>query len=156
MIAALVFAVTALQAMPAAPAPACTAIAPPPAGLEAWSAKPVARPLGPGVATALTLSPATGVTFALPPEHAPAPDSFATVAPLSIAVAGTYRIALGAGAWIDLVHDGKAVPSVAHTHGPDCSGIRKIVDFTLTPGTYQLQLSGAKAATLTVLVAPRG
>jgi hypothetical protein len=44
---------------------------------------------------------------------------------------------------IDLVDgNGTAVVSAAHSHGPACSGVHKIVDFVLAPGTYILQISG--------------
>ena len=51
--------------------------------------------------------------------------------------------------------DGKIIGSVAHTEGPPCSGIRKIVDFTLAPGRYALQLSGATKAPTRVLIVPK-
>ena len=69
-----------------------------------------------------------------------------------VARAGTYRVALGTSAWIDVVRAGRALPSQAHGHGPACTGIRKIVDFRLTPGRYVLQLSGTMATTLPVLI----
>lgn len=61
---------------------------------------------------------------------------------VAVASAGTYRVALGSGAWVDLVQDGKALESVGHGHGPACSGIRKIVDFDLKPGRYTITLDG--------------
>ena len=67
--------------------------------------------------------------------------------------AARYRIALGAGAWIDVVEDGRAVTSVAHAHGPACSGIHKTVDFDLAPGKYVLQVAGSDAPVATVMVA---
>jgi hypothetical protein len=138
----------------AAPAASCTAVAPPPAGLEAWSATPAAKTIAIGAPAALTLSPAAGYSFAATPDRPPAAGTFAIDAAFPVAVAGTYRVALGGGAWIDMIRDGKVIASVAHTEGPACSGIRKIVDFPLTPGNYTVQLTGAKSATLTVLVAP--
>jgi hypothetical protein len=135
-----------------APAAACSAVAPPPVGLEAWSATPVAKAITIGSPATLSLSPAAGYSFAVKPDRAAAPDSFAIDATFSVTTAGTYRVALSGGAWIDMIRDGKVIASVAHTEGPACSGIRKIVDFPLTPGTYILQLSGAKSATLTALI----
>src|SRR3546814_2325418 len=60
----------------------------------------------------------------------------AALVPIEIATAGTYRVALSEGAWVDMVRDGTSLPSVAHGHGPRCSGIHKIVDFKLAPGRY--------------------
>ena len=101
------------------------------------------------------LQPIAGVSFALPPERAPAAGTFGGVYHVAVKTAGTYRIALSGGAWIDLLKDGKPLKSVAHTEGPACSGVRKIVDFALVPGTYALQLSGAKGAEMRVLVVPK-
>jgi hypothetical protein len=39
--------------------------------------------------------------------------------------------------------------------GAPCSGIRKIVDFALQPGTYIVQLSGAKTAQTRILIATK-
>lgn len=73
---------------------------------------------------------------------------------LAIAVAkgGTYRVALGGEAWVDLVQDGKPVAAKAHGHGPRCSGIRKLVDFALEPGNYTIQLSGSTQDSVAMMV----
>ena len=138
-------------------APACTAEAPPPVGLEAWKTISAMSmgPIGLNATTGLMLQSSDKVAFALPPERAPGAGSFAGVYTFNIATPGTYRIALSAGAWIDVVRDGKSIASAAHTEGPPCSGIRKIVDFTLVPGRYTLQLSGAKSAEMRVLIATK-
>ena len=62
-------------------------------------------------------------------------------------------MALGSGAWVDIVKDGKAIESVAHGHGPDCSGIRKMVDFPLEPGNYVLEIAANGQSQLPLLVA---
>ena len=146
-----------LQAAPAAAAPVCTATVAPPAGLGAWATISgiTMDAIEPGKTTGLMLRQAGEVNFALPPERAPAAGTFGGVYHVTIATAGTYRVALQAGAWIDLVRDGKSLTSVGHMEGPACSGIRKIVDFALEPGTYTLQLSGAKAAQMRVLIATK-
>ncbi|MBY0519717.1 MAG: hypothetical protein K2P79_04750, partial [Sphingomonas sp.] len=76
----------------------------------------------------------------------------AAIVAIEIARAGTYSVALGDAAWVDIVQDGKPITSTGHEHGPPCSGIRKIVRFTLAPGRYALHLSGMKAATIDVLI----
>lgn len=148
------FAALLIQATPAPAMASCTAIAPPPAGLEVWSPRPAATTIAIGSPAALTLSPIAGYSLALKPDRPPAPDSFALDTTFSVTTAGTYRVALSGGAWIDMIRDGKVIASSAHTEGSACSGIRKIVDFPLTSGTYTLQLTGAKSATMTVLVMP--
>jgi hypothetical protein len=138
--------------------------APPPAALAAWASRaPLAAAadapdaadaaLVPGRAVDLTLRPAAGLRYAVPPEKVGAAGSHGGLVGLTIARAGTYRVALGAGAWIDVVRDGKAVASTAHGHGPACSGIRKMVDFSLTPGRYLIQLAGSDAQKIGALVA---
>lgn len=155
MIAGL-FAILLLQAAPAA-APVCTATIAPPAGLEAWSGAPgmTADVIAPGKNIALTLQPVEGVTFPLVPARPPAPGTFGGVYHVTIATAGTYRVALQKGAWIDLVRDGKPSASSGHMEGAPCSGIRKIVDFALQPGTYAVQLSGAKTSDMRILIATK-
>jgi len=156
MIASL-FAVLLLQAAPAAAAPVCTATVAPPAGLEAWSVAPgmTGDVIAPGKNIALTLEPIDSVTFPLPLERKPAAGTFGGIYHVTIATAGTYRVALQNGAWVDLVRDGKSLTSVAHMEGAPCSGIRKIVDFALQPGTYIVQLSGAKTAQTRILIATK-
>ena len=156
MIPALLAVMFQAAATPA-PAPVCTAPTAPPAGLEAWRTISAITmgPIAIGKGTGLRLQPVEAVAFAPAPDRAPKPGSFGGVYQFNVATAGTYHIALQAGAWIDVVHDGKALESVAHTEGPACSGIRKIVDFTLSPGRYTLQLSGAKEAQMRMLIAPK-
>src|SRR3546814_6328727 len=62
--------------------------------------------------------------------------------------AGRLIVALDAGAWIDLVRDGAAQKSITHGHGPACSGIRKMVEYDVTPGRYQLQIVNAPTASI--------
>lgn len=78
---------------------------------------------------------------------------FGGIVNLAVATPGVYRVALGAGGWVDLVRDGKALISIAHGHGPACSGIGKMVDFRLKPGVYRLTIDGNETDHLSVLVA---
>lgn len=145
------------QASPA-PAPVCTSPAPPPPGFGAMARRtPLATgaTLVPASAVGVTLSPATGVAYPVAPARPSKPGRYGSALPVAITCAGTYRIALGDAAWIDLVRDGKVVASVAHDHGPACSSVRKIVDFTLTPGRYTLQISDSAQRVVAVLIVPR-
>jgi hypothetical protein len=108
--------------------------------------------LAPGGAVRLRLSPTMNVGFLIAPEKAPAPGSQGGLLTVSVRKAATYRIALSAGAWIDVVKDGQSQTATAHGHGPACTSIRKMVDFALTPGDYVIQISGAEAAILDMLV----
>lgn len=62
-----------------------------------------------------------------------------------VETAGIYGVALDQGGWIDVLpgaEGGAALNSVKHGHGPECSTIRKIVRFDLTPGLYRLYVTG--------------
>lgn len=106
-----------------------------------------------GRAAQLRLSPMPAVRYALRPEKTGAPAGNGGLASFAVARAGTYRVALGSAAWVDVVRDGKAAASVAHGHGPACSGIRKMVDFRLTAGRYLLQVAGNADPVIPVMVA---
>jgi hypothetical protein len=161
-------AVCGASAMPAVAqmehaAPACTAPAALPAELASWrtpvsltasrDSKGTAKAtLVPGRAATLTLAPTPTVKYPLRPEKPGGTVSFGGLAGFTVKQAGTWRVALGAGAWIDVVKDGKAAVSVAHGHGPDCTGVRKMVDYQLKPGVYILQIAASAGTALTVLV----
>ncbi|MEO9132132.1 MAG: homogentisate 1,2-dioxygenase [Sphingomonas sp.] len=135
-----------------------------PAELAAWaSRKPMAAAVDaaslpgvtvtPGMAVDLGLAPTPGVTYTLRPSHPGGSVSHGGMATLTVAEAGKYEIGIGSGAWIDLVKDGVSLGSVGHGHGPACSGIRKMVDFALQPGSYVLQVAGNGEATLPLIFA---
>lgn len=140
----------------------CTASVTPAGELAPWSnpaplaaAGDAARApvVAPGQAAEVTLLPTPQVRYPLRPEKPGGSVSYGGLIGVNIAEAGTYRVALGSGAWIDLVKDGVAAKSVAHGHGPDCTGVRKMVDFPLLPGRYTLQLGANGTASIRVLVA---
>ncbi len=137
-----------------------------PSGLSAWTVQaPLAAaasasalpqaPLIPGKAVASTLPPTAEVHFVVPPEKPAEPSSHSGLFEIEIDKAGTYVVALSAGAWIDLLKDGKALTSSAHDHGPACSTLHKMVEFPMEPGRYVLQVSGNADAKLSILVGKR-
>ncbi|GFE97053.1 MULTISPECIES: hypothetical protein [unclassified Gluconobacter] len=65
---------------------------------------------------------------------------------------GTYRIMLPNKTWIDVLGQGGPATSTHHQHGPDCSGIRKMVDFQLSAGKYTVQLAGSGLQDMPVMV----
>lgn len=138
--------ITVILATIASPAMAQTA----PGSAEAAASVTAEAPIALGRAVRAGLVPVAQVRFALPPEKAGAPETFGGLLAFDVPSGGRYRVALGAVAWIDLVRDGKALASVAHGHGPACSGIRKMVDFDLTPGRYVMQVSGAPERVIAV------
>jgi hypothetical protein len=128
------------QTEPAAQTTACKATdAALPAGLAGWTSPQ--DQLEPGKAALLDTVDAK----TLKDLPAGAKPGRAVSVAFSIAAAGTYGVALDQPGWIDVVPgtpDGEPLASVAHGHGPDCSSIRKIVRFTLAPGSYRLALTG--------------
>lgn len=140
----------------------CTA---PPAEFAAWSAvRPLAAavtagdaqgavlPLG--AAREIGLLPVGELRYAVQPVRPDEGTVHGGLVAFDVRRRGVYRVALGSGVWIEVVSGTRARQSVGHGHGPECSGIRKIVDFELAPGRYLLQLSASKEALVTAMIAP--
>ncbi|MCP3735577.1 hypothetical protein M9979_11910 [Sphingomonas sp. RP10(2022)] len=150
-------------ATPAQAQPDCRSGATPlPAELAGWTAMTplvagagakAAAPLTIGRGARATLAATPTLRYLRAPEKPAAAGSFGGLFAVDVARAGRYRVALGEGAWIDVLHGDHTLPSVAHAHGPACSPIRKMVDFDLAPGRYVIQIAGAKAATLPLMIA---
>ena len=149
----------ALLLQAAAPA-ACPTPAPLPPELAGWSpqthvsaapARDQTLTIGQGAIAGL--KPSAQATLAAPAGHAAPANTMSGVFAFTVPAAGRYRVALGAGAWVDVVRDGKAIASVAHGHGPACSPVRKMVDFDLQPGAYNLQVVGNATPVITLMIA---
>ncbi|EIZ77599.1 hypothetical protein WSK_3835 [Novosphingobium sp. Rr 2-17] len=112
-----------------------------------------AAPLEIGQAVDAQLQPTPNVRYIVRPEKPGGSVSYGGVMVFTVTRAGTYRVALGSGAWVDVLKDRKAIVSTGHGHGPDCSGIRKMVDFPLAPGRYTLQIAANGEAALPLMVA---
>lgn len=144
------------------PQVACTALAAPTGALAPWASPEAIAAAGDahrqpalavGQAARVTLLPTPQVHYPLRPEKPGGSVSYGGLIGVAVSQPGTYRVALSSGAWIDLVRDGKAVTSTAHGPGPACTGVRKMVDFPLTPGRYTLQIGANGEARMAVLVA---
>lgn len=165
-VAAAATALPALAQMePATPTKAC---APGPVALPealaGWAKRsplPAAKTLSgsararlvPGEAVDAALIATPMVDYATRPEKPGGSVSYGGLFSFTIKEDGMYRVALGSGAWIDIIADGKPVTSSAHGHGPDCSGIRKMVDFPLAPGDYVLQIAANGSPALPLMLA---
>jgi hypothetical protein len=143
--------------------PACTANIAPSGELAPWSSpaplkagdEAAQAPLLPiGKAANVTLLPTPAVHYALRPEKPGGSISYGGLLALDVAQAGTYRIALSTAAWIDVVGKEGALRSVAHGRGPDCTGIRKMVDYVVPAGRHTLQISANGTPQITVLAVP--
>jgi hypothetical protein len=143
---------------------ACTGpMVPPPPAYAAWNAQApltsavAAAALGaatitPDHAVLAELHPTREVAYVMQPEKPGGAVAKGGIFQIEIAMAGVYRVAIGSGAWLDVLKDGKPLMSVAHGHGPTCSGIRKMVDFPLEPGRYVLQISANADPKIAVLI----
>jgi hypothetical protein len=155
------------QMAPAAPAPACAATDKDlPAELAAWPRKAQLTAatgaagldkaaLTPGQAYVATLAPTPDVTYGVQPEKPGGTVSRGGLFALDIPTVGSYVVALGAGAWIDLLKGDVAQRSTGHGRGPACTTLRKMVTFDLTPGRYVVQISANAEANLPIMVAAK-
>ena len=92
------------------------------------------------------------VTYVTRPMNEGGTVSYGGIFQIEIKENGVYRVALGNASWIDLIKDKKAAQSVAHKGGPENSGIRKMVDYTLETGIYTLQLSAGGDSSTAILI----
>lgn len=122
-------------------------------GFEGWGTGTPASQLTSGAFARVVLAPADSIFFAPPLNRAVKPGDMGGVVAVTIKTAGTYRFAIDPAAWIDVIGPtGQRLESVAHMHGPDCSGIGKIVDYALPVGDYMVQFSATKATALKVMM----
>jgi hypothetical protein len=155
----------ALAQTPAPPQkPACAAMdAGLKDGLEAWKSKADVAAAGAagelakaelkvGAAAKVALLSTPKVDYPVRPEKPGGSVSHGGLLAFTVSEPGTYRVALSTPAWIEVVKDGKAVPSGSFGHGPECTTIRKIVEFPLTAGAHLLELAANADATTDVLI----
>ena len=111
-------------------------------------------PLG-AARTRLPLHKFESLRYSVAPEREPNVFQLGGMVPIDVKKPGRLTVALDSGAWIDLVRDGHAQKSVSHGHGPACSGIRKMVEFDVTQGRYQLQIVNAPTASIHAMAVQR-
>jgi hypothetical protein len=135
----------------------------PPAELAGWAGRVAvtaagkadmlgAAVLAPGKGADVALLSTPDVTFPVRPGHPGGSVGYGGLLGFTIVQAGTYRVAIGSGSWLEVVRAGQLLTSTAHSPGPACTGVRKMVDFALTPGDYLLEISGNGTPKLPVLV----
>jgi hypothetical protein len=128
--------------------------------VKAGDATPVASgsqlDLLPAKAVALKLAPQASVALLATPSGKPKqlPETaFAgTVTVGSLEHEGLYQVSLSGPGWIDVVQNGAALASVAHTGKSDCDGIRKSVRFMLGQGPVGVQITNAPSDAITVVI----
>ena len=99
-----------------------------------------------------TLRPAAQVQFAVRSGKSAA-KSYGGLFALAVKDPARIGVALSAAGWVDVATGTTVRASVGHGHGPDCSGIRKILWFDLPPGLHVIQLSGAMASSIRIMAA---
>lgn len=104
----------------------------------------------------LALKPYADAALPLPAGKPPADPSKASAGwvVLPAATAGTYEVTVAGKDWVDVIQDGKALPSVAHASDPSCTAFHKSVRFTLTAAPVTLQVSGEAADSVTFTIFP--
>jgi hypothetical protein len=113
----------------------------------------------------LNTLPSGGVTLALrapaeaklpsPPERAPKEGTFAGFAVFKTAPkAGLYTISLSAGAWVDVVQDGRFLKPKATSGATDCDGIRKTMKYEISASPFVLQVSGNREDSVSIAILP--
>ena len=105
---------------------------------------------------ALELQPHEAVPYALPPGRPPkiANSSGGLVVISSVPKAGSYQVTASAEAWIDIIQDGKALSSIAHSGRRDCPDVRKSVRFDLQSGAVTIQVSGVGSKLIKLAILP--
>lgn len=94
--------------------------------------------------------------YALPPGRPPkiAKSSGGLVVISNVQQAGPYQITATAEGWIDVVQDGKALASTAHSGRRDCPDVRKSVRFDLQTGAVTIQVSGVDSKLIKLAILP--
>lgn len=140
------------QIIPPANAPETCPPVPPalPAALRDWGRPGVDLSSGRAV-TVASIDPKTVRLADVPAPERPGRMILRTI---KVSRPGTYGIALDQKGWIDLYRAGNrtALVSTKHGHGPDCSGIRKIVRYALTPGEYRVMVTGLDKPRATMML----
>jgi hypothetical protein len=108
--------------------------------------------MGAGVTVALV--PFADAKLPMAPSRAPKyPDSYAGFVHIAaLPKAGTYRVTLAHGAWIDAVQDGHVLKPIAFSGAKGCDGIAKSVKFDLAATPLVIELSGTSAHAIAVVV----
>ncbi len=110
--------------------------------------------LTPGRAVTATLHPIEAVAYVVKPKKPGGAGSYGGLFSINVAQPGAYSVVMGSLAWVDVLDRGKSVLSAGHAH-PPCSTARKVVDFSLPPGRYVLQIAGSSEPRMALLVAKR-
>lgn len=109
-----------------------------------------------GQAVDLVLAPQAEVKLLAPPGKAMLSDgAYAGVVMFQVPAEGVYRISLSLPAWVDVVSEGRTLPSEDFNGVPGCSAPHKVVTYRFPAGAQLgLQLSAASSANVRVAITP--
>jgi hypothetical protein len=104
----------------------------------------------------INLHPQQAVRFAAPPSKRMLADgAFAGLVKFTVPARGPYRVAVNAGSWLDVVHQGRLLDALDFNGSRECAGPRKIVVYDLPAGTeLVLQLSAVTGSTVRLAITP--
>jgi hypothetical protein len=110
----------------------------------------------PPTGVAVDLQPQVTVEYVLAPGRAPkTEDSFGGILTIAnVAQAGAYQVTASEEAWIDVIQNGKALASTAHTGREGCPDVRKSVRFDLDAGPLTIQVSDAPSLQIKLAILP--
>lgn len=107
-------------------------------------------------AIALTLQPVDAVKFDVAPTgkgKAEEGKAFGGVLKFDgVAEPGLYQVSLSGPGWIDVIQNGKALATEAHTGKSDCEGLRKSVRFEIGAGPFAVQLNGVPGDSIKIAI----
>lgn len=104
------------------------------------------------VAFAIPLTATADVFYQTPPERTPTAETNGAVVFLAAPdEAGSFYIALSERAWIDVIQNGRIVPSADFSSAAGCL-LRKIVRFDLEAAPATIQISGAPSAAVLMVI----
>jgi hypothetical protein len=107
-------------------------------------------------AASIHLAPLAEAKLEMAPERPPkfSPSYAGAVKLDAPSAAGTFKVSLSDGAWIDVVQDGRFVKPAAVSSAPDCAGLRRSVKFPLAAKPLTIQLSDVKSPDISIIVSP--
>ena len=105
-------------------------------------------------ATTVALVPFADAKLPTAPERAPkSPDSFAGfIQVLAPPQAGSYKITMSSGGWVDVEQEGHTVKSTAFSGATGCEGVRKSVKFDLAATPFTVELSGVPGNAIRIAI----
>src|SRR5579863_4873693 len=104
-----------------------------------------------GTGEDVSLMPQGAAKLPQTPSRAPKfPNSYAGFVTLvAPSKAGTYRVTVTHGVWIDVVQDGHLLKSTDHTGAIGCAGLAKSVKFNLAATPFSVEISSSTAPSVT-------